>query len=212
MKVWEKMRGIRLPWWATLLVGAVLGALVILAIRYATYSPAQVHYHANMAVYINGKREEFRGPQYYQEVAICGSTDDIHLPQQRAHMHDNINSVVHVHDHAVTWGQFFENMGWYIGPDLIETNDGAKYIANDTDKLHIIINGQDYTDLTPITNRVIGDKDRLLVSFGNINEQTLQQQYKSVPSTAAHYDNTKDPASCAGSEKITPSKRLHHLF
>lgn len=195
-----------------LVLGVLLGALVILAVRFFTYHPEQVHYHANFAVYLNGQRDEFKGSQYYQEVAVCSSTTGITLPAQRAHMHDNINSVVHVHDHAVTWGQFFANLGWYVGPDFIETDNGTKYIADDTHKVHIILNGQDYTDLTPISNTLIKDRDRLLVSFGDISNQMLQVEYKSVPSTAKHYDESKDPASCAGSEKITTSQRLHHLF
>lgn len=199
-------------YWLMLIVGLVLGAVIILAIRFATYKPVQVHYHANFAVYLNGQRFAFKGPQYYQEVAVCSSTNDITLPQQRAHMHDNISSVVHVHDHAVTWGQFFENLGWYIGPNFIETDNGTMYVENDSSKLHVLINGQDYTDLTPITNMVIKDKSRLLVSFGDISDATLQQEYKSVPATAAHYDSTQDPSSCAGSEKVTVSDRLHHLF
>src|SRR6185437_6056638 len=130
--------------WLLFACGLALGVLVILAIRFFTYKPVQVHYHANFAVYLNGQRQEFKGPQYYQEVAICSSTNDITIPQQRAHMHDNINSVVHVHDHAVTWGQFFENLGWYVGPNFIETDSGTLYTENDQDKLHILINGQDY--------------------------------------------------------------------
>lgn len=198
--------------WLILVAGLLLGALVITAIRFFSYQPEHVHYHANVAVYLNGKREEFKGPQYYQEVAICSATTGITIPQQRAHMHDNINSVVHVHDHAVTWGQFFENLGWTVGPDYIETDNGTRYIADATNKLHVIINGQDYTDLTPITNMVIKDKSRLLLSFGDIDKATLQQEYNTVPSTAAHYDATKDPASCSGNEKLTISQRLHHLF
>lgn len=198
--------------WVLLGIGLLLGVLVVLAIRFVSYSPEHVHYHANFAVYLNGKREEFKGPQYYQEVAICSATKGVTIPQQRAHMHDNINSAVHVHDHAVTWGQFFENIGWYIGPDFLVIDNGTKYIASETDKLHILIDGQDYTDLTPITNMVIKDQSRLLVSFGNINSNELQTEYKSVPSTAKHYDESKDPASCAGSEKVTVKDRLKHLF
>ncbi len=198
--------------WFLVLAGAVLGALVIVAIRFATYNPVRVHYHANFAVYINGQREEFKGTQYYQEVAVCSNTNDITLPQQRAHMHDNINSVVHVHDHAATWGQFFENLGWFVGPNFIQTADGTLYTENGNNKLHILINGQDYTDLTPITNMVIQDKSRLLVSFGNISDAEVQQEYSNVPSTAARYDVEKDPASCSGGENVSTSDRLHHLF
>jgi hypothetical protein len=197
--------------WVVFLVGLIIGALVILGIRFVTYKPERVHYHANFAVYINGLREQFKGAQYYQEVAVC-SADKIHLPPQRAHMHDNMNSVIHVHDHTVTWGQFFENLGWIVGPNFIQTADGTMYVENDNSKLHILINGQDYTDLTPITNTVIKDRDRLLVSFGDIDNRTLQQEYSTVPTTAKHYDEAQDPASCAGEEDVTAKDRLHHLF
>ena len=206
-----KQRWYRSPW-VWLLVGVLLGTFAVLAIRFATYDPPHVHYHANFAVYLNGQRDEFKGAQYYQEVAICSAKNGITIPQQRAHMHDNINSVIHVHDHATTWGQFFENLGWEVGPDFVQTDDGTMYLASDASKLHIIINGQDYTDLTPITNTVIKDKDRLLVSFGDTDNSTLQQQFKTVPSTAAEVDQKTDPKSCSGHEVITVSERLHHLF
>ena len=197
--------------WFLFGAGIVLGVLALLAIRFFTYHPPQVHYHANFAVYINGQREEFKGAQYYQEVAVC-AVDNLTLPQERTHMHDNVNNVVHVHDHVVTWGQFFENLGWYVGPDFIETADGTMYKNDGDSELHVLINGQDYTGLTPITNMVIKDQSRVLVSYGDIDDATLQQEYKGIPSTAKHYDEAQDPASCAGSEKVTTSDRLHHLF
>jgi hypothetical protein len=76
------------------------------------------------------------------------------------------------------------------------------YIENGNSLLHIIINGQDYTNLTPLTNMVIKDKSRLLVSFGHLSTAQIQQEYTSVPSTAAHYDETMDPASCSGMERL----------
>ncbi len=193
-------------------IGVAFGALALLAVRLATYAPEHVHYHANFAVYLNAQRQEFKGPQYYQSVNICSASNGITIPQQRAHMHDHKNSVVHVHDHASTWGQFFENIGWVIGPDFVETDDGSLYHADGSAKLHVIINGQDYTDLTSIANTIIKDKDRLLVSFGVIDNATLQQEFKSVPNTAAHYDTSKDPSSCSSTEDIPISERFKHLF
>ena len=198
--------------WVLFTLGVVVSALVLLGIRFLTYHPVQVHYHANFAVYINGQREPFKGANYYQEEAVCKTTNDISLPEQRAHMHDKINSVIHVHDHAATWGQFFENLGWYVGPDFMQTASGTMYVANDTAKLNIMLNGQDYTDLTPITNMLIKDQDRLLVSYGPPDQALLKTQFASVPDTAHHYDITKDPASCSGDENVTTSDRLHHLF
>jgi len=195
-----------------LAIGLVLGALVVLGIRFATYHVDTTHYHANFALYINGERETFNNPTYYQEVTACTVNGPIQ-PEQRAHMHDNINSVVHVHDDGVTWGQFFENLGWYVGPDFVQTRSGTMYKANEDSKLHVILNGTDLTDLAPITDQVIGDDDRLLLSFGNMSNSDLQKEFAAVPSTAHHYDISKDPASCSGQmQKVTLSDRLHHLF
>ena len=198
--------------WFLFFGGLILGALAILALRFVTYQPANVHYHANFALYLNGQRETFKGQQYYQEINMCSSTDGIAVPQQRAHMHDNANSLVHVEDHVVTWGQFFENLGWYVGPDFVQAPDGTNYMADAQAKLHIVLNGQDYTNLTPITNMVIKDEDRLLVSFGTIDQATLNQESKTIPSTARSADLTTDPASCSGAESASAAERLRHLF
>lgn len=198
----------------TILVGAgglLLGAAIILGIRFVTYHEESVHYHANFAVYINGKREEFKSPIYYTETA-CSSATGI-TPKERAHMHDNVNDVVHVEDHAVTWGQFFENLGWYVGPSFIAKSDGTIYQENDTAELNILVNGQDYTGLGALTNMVIHDKDRVLVSYGNENQQELKGQYKTIASTAAKYDITPDPASCSGSQHETSMRdRFRHML
>ena len=195
-----------------LTMGLLIGILGVLCIRFATYHPEQVHYHANFAVYLNGSRDEFKGSQYYQSVEVCSVDRGVTIPEQRAHMHDNINSVIHIHDHATTWGQFFENLGWSIGSNYIHTDDGTQYTESAGAKLHVIVNGQDYTNLMSIANTVIKDKDRLLVSFGAPDEVALKQEYLSVPSTAGHYDTSIDPQSCSGMDAVTVSDRLHHLF
>jgi len=198
--------------WFLFAAGLLLGALIILVVRLATYTPPSTHYHANFALYINGQREEFKGPQYYEEVAACTSHGPIQ-PAQRAHMHDNINSVVHVHDDGVTWQQFFNNLGWTLAPNFIQDAQQKLYVEDDTNKLNVMLNGQNLTDLTNIANQTIRDRDRLLISYGDIDSRALQTEYTSVPNTAKHYDETKDPASCAGQmQQASFSDRLHHLF
>jgi len=190
--------------------GMVLGALIILVIRFATYKLPAVHYHANFDVYINGQRELFRGPTYYEEETACKVGNNI-TPADRAHMHDNIDDVIHVHDHAVTWEQFFNNIGWSIGGDFIETRD-TLYQNSGSNQLHIILNGQDLTGLGSIANNVIHDKDRLLVDFGSTSEQTLQKEFTAVPHTAAKYDTGSDPKTYTGAEPTTFHDRITHLF
>jgi hypothetical protein len=198
--------------WFLMAASLVAGAVLVFGIRFFTYQPPEeVHYHANFALYLNGQREEFKDAHYYTEVEMCtGDTEDI--PTERAHMHDEINNVVHVEDNAVTWGNFFENLGWTLGPNFIAKPDGMVYQAGGNTKLHIMLNGQDYTDLGNMAGRVIKDKDRLLISFGEESNAAVQDQYRAVPTTAEHYDNTPDPASCSGGHGGSMSDRLKHMF
>ena len=193
-------------------LGIFLGVLLLAAYRVATYEEKHTHYHANFALYINGKREEFKAPKYYQEVAVCKSGHEVSNPQERAHMHDNKNSLVHVHDHAVTWGQFFDNLGWIIGPDFIVDDNGNMYKADETNEVNIMIDGQDYTNLTTISNMVVKDTSKLLISYGPSDSAELDREFKTIPSTAKEANVSSDPATCASREALPFSEKLKHAF
>lgn len=188
----------------------IIGAFLILAIRFATYQPEdQVHYHANFGVYINGQREKFEGPRYYEETEATSCTlEHVESPAERAHMHGNVSDVVHVEDHLVTWGHFFQNLGWAIGDDYLKSSDKI-YSSDEQNKLTFILNGK---KVNSVTNLIIEDLDRLIVDFGNTAEQTLQEEFKAVPTTAQKYNVTPDPAGCSGNRPTTITDRFKHLF
>lgn len=197
--------------WFIALVAMVFGAALILGIRFATYKIPLIHYHANFALYINNQREMFKGKEYYSAVEVCTLNNTV-IPSERTHMHSNVNDVVHVEDHAVTWGQFFTNLGWTLGPNFIASPTGTIYTNSGETKLHTIINGQDYTGINSVQNIVINDLDKLLLSYGKVDAAMLKQQFAKVPSTANKYDVTKDPASCSGNRTTSIHDRLSHLF
>ncbi len=190
----------------------ILGAVIVLGIRFFLYKPDDVHYHANFAVYINGQRELFDSPIYYTEEAACTLGGTV-TPAGRVHMHDNVNNVIHVEDHAVTWGQFFQNLGWNMGATYLVDRAGVVYQESGNNKLNLILNGQDYTDFGGLENTVIKDQDKLLVSFGDESSDTINKEYKAIPSTAKRYDTTPDPASCSGGHNtVTVRDRFMHIL
>lgn len=178
-----------------LAAGFLLGLAILVGVRFATLrEPDHVHYHANFALYINGKRDEFTGPGFYEEVSVC-SSDNKDDPKARAHLHDNVNHVVHVHDNAVTWSAFFANLGYTLGDDVIQTEKGLYVSGKDGKKLSFVLNGQ---PVQFIANKVIEDQDVLLISYGKSNQATLKKQFDSVETDADEYDANKDPATCSG--------------
>lgn len=195
--------------WFVVCASFVLGALVVMGIRFATYQiEEQVHYHANFALYINGLREQFKDNFYYTESAESCSEQEEMTPKERAHMHGNVNDVVHVEDQAVTWGNFFQNLGWTVDSEAIITP--TQVIAGDaTNKVSFILNGE---KIDNVINRVIKDQDRLLVDYGTTTSDILQKEYQAIPATAQKYDNTQDPATCSGHKGTTMRDRMQHMF
>jgi hypothetical protein len=205
----------RLKYYLTLLrrkavVGALIGgAIVALSlvglVRFLVTPHDEVHYHANVAVFINGQREEFRGAQYYQEVAACDQHDS---PLGRVHLHDKNSHVVHVHDSVVTWGELFMNLGWSLNNSMVY--DGhTPYINGQGGELHFILNDK---PTRSIANEIIGDRDRLLISYGTEDDAALQKQFSQVESDAKHFDETADPAACQGPHHEDIWTRLRQAF
>lgn len=180
------------------LIGLFAGILIVLSIRFFNYKPEErPHYHANFVIYLNGQKEEFKDIFYYIGGESC-TTEGEHevTPQARAHMHDMVNDVVHIEDEAVTWGQFFQNIGWMVDSKLIRTPDQV-FMADSQSKVSFMLNGK---KVDSVTNRVVGNKDRLLVDFGSTNDDTLQKEFDAIASTAEKYNGSKDSGSCGAGE------------
>ncbi len=186
-----------------MLVGFIAGILWLIGFRTIALPNPTPHYHANFAVYINGQREKFDSYVYYEEVAAC--TADKNNPKSRVHMHDNVNHVVHVHDKGVTWSALFSNLGYSLGNASLETRDKVYVGSQDGAKLSFVLNGQ---IVSSVSNRVIGDEDRLLINFGPESDSDLLLRYKTVEHNAGEVDALNDPAACSGNDTNGLLQRL----
>ena len=187
------------------LAGMVAGVLLFGLVRFVAQPETGVHYHANFGVFINGVRQEFKGAQYYQEVASCSSGAN---PQSQVHMHDNVGHVVHVHDNLMTWSNFFSILGWSLHERAVF--DGGKvYVDGNGNELTFILNGK---PVRSIANEVIGDEDRLLISYGAADEVALRQQYQQLEADAHEYNQRQDPSACKGPEDLGVWRRLQRAF
>jgi len=172
-------------------LGILVGLSILALARFISYQPP-THYHANFAVFINGERDKFDGPGFYEAVTAC-TTNDTLTPAHRAHMHNHVNNVTHVHEPAVTWGMFFENIGYSIGAHHLATNTKI-YSETDSQAVRFILNGE---ELDSVTNKVIESEDQLLVSVDKPNSN-LSSQIKQIANSAGEYNAKPDPASCSG--------------
>lgn len=192
----------------SLVIGVVVGLLIFAAIRFFTYKPPNhTHYHANFAVYINGQQLKFEDPANYQEVVSCIKDDETN-PLHRAHMHDGIYDVIHVHADAVTWNQFFENLNMTTDPTYLRIKNDS-FINNSPSKATYILNGKKIVSLSGL---VISSRDKLLINYGPDDDNVITQRYEAITDKAKNYNEKLDPASCSGELTNGFSDRLNNIF
>jgi len=188
-------------------LAVLFGVFWLLAIRFVLLEKKEVHYHANFAVFVDGERLPFEKFTFYEEIESCGGLD-INNPKIRAHMHDQVNHVVHVHDSGVTWGHFFANLSYVNGDTLFKTDTTTYSEDNDTE-IRFLLNGE---EVQTTANRAIGNEDVLLVSIGDSSDEDVQNQYDQIEKNAAEYNERDDPSACSGGKPFTLSERIKQTF
>lgn len=192
----------------SLLVGVLIGLLLFAFFRFITYRPSRTtHYHANWQVWINGKQQTFPEPAFYQEVASCSINDDTD-PLHRAHMHNGIYDIIHVHANGVTYTQFLENIHSAAMPGHLVIGNNV-YQNNTENKVTYILNGKPLDSLNGI---VIKSEDKLLINYGNESENELIARDKAIDNKAGEYNHKQDPVSCSGDHTTTLQDRLQYIL
>lgn len=185
------------------LISALVGMIWLVALRFVIINKEEIHYHANFAVFVDGERLPFERFTFYEEIEACGSNGAT-SPKIRAHMHDQVNHVVHVHDNGATWGHFFANLGMTNGDTVFKT-DTDTYVEDEDTQIRFLLNGE---EVETTANRTIEDLDVLLISVGNPTEDVLQKQYSQIEQDAAVYNENDDPSACSGGKPYTLKERL----
>ncbi len=186
----------------------LLGMLIVTGWRFVAFKSDEVHYHANFALYLNGKRDEFKSFAFYEEVQACVDSNS-DSPKTRVHMHDRNNGLIHAHETGMTWGYFFANLGYTLGDAVVATGSGSYVDGQDNAKLSFVLNG---TPVTSIAGKIIKTEDRLLINYGNDDKKTLEQRYNTVPTDARKANTEHDPSTCSGGHELNFWDRLKKSF
>lgn len=137
------------------LVGAILGLGGLGLSGYYQAQTREVHYHAGILVYVDGVRQDFAKIEY-MKLAKCDEHDNgwrglrnylEHEQMEKAHLHDMVADVVHVHRPSAKWRDFFANIGYklprdkqvvgYVNGDKIERILDYPIKANDSVRIEV---------------------------------------------------------------------------
>ena len=69
------------------------------------------HYHAGLIVYVDGVKKDFSDSKYMQTEVCNLNVHENDNPISKAHLHNNIGDVAHIHVAGTTWRTLFSNLG-----------------------------------------------------------------------------------------------------
>lgn len=124
----------------SIVIALILSGLVAYRIYMSTKNE-HVHYHAGFVVYINGVKQDYSDYQYMNftpcsEHAQKKSKKEEQI--EKAHLHDGVGDVVHVHRDGGTWVDLFEN----IKVDLPGENEILKQVIEPNSSVVIEIGSE----------------------------------------------------------------------
>ena len=127
------------------------------------------HAHANFKVYIDEKILDFADNKYYMRSSFL-------------HLDDNLNkeeasSVLHMHATGVPLWIFFKSIGMDFNNDCITLENKQKFCNNGDKKLKFFVNGRENNEFG---NYAFKDSDKILISYGNENQEQIQNQLNSI--------------------------------
>lgn len=136
----------------------------------------EYHIHADFKVYLANKAFDF-SPAKYQSTDKKELSPDVHL-------HDGRGSLVHIHKLGVTLGEFFTSLGMSFTKDCFTDDTKNKFCNNSANTVKLFVNGKPNMEFDAYVPK---DQDRILISYGNENDQALKQQIDSIPDDACIY-------------------------
>lgn len=100
----------------------VSGLMIATIVALWLYPPGHnqsesVHYHAGFRVYIDDHLQDYSGYQF-MNYTPCQEHDEKKSAEEeqleKAHLHDSVGDVVHVHRDGALWGDLFKNIGVFF--------------------------------------------------------------------------------------------------
>lgn len=171
------------------------------------------HMHADWALYIDGQRQDFSAATFIAEKGNEERSADVHI-------HEPYTDVVHVHTTKTTWDEFLRTIGFVLvdpsslpgmtaDQTTLKLPNGTTLRAQNGKSFKFYVNN---VRVDGVSNTLIGDLDRVLISYGSETDQQVEaQQLPQVKNDAcilserclSRVDPNAPKETCQGGEGTT---------
>ena len=125
----------------------------------------EVDTRASFTIFTNGTLRIFTDPRYHD------LSSDVYIESPNS-------NIVNVKKARITWDDFFKTLPMKLTSDCLTTGTGQVFCTNETRTLKFYLNEQ--LDAAALS-RVINPGDKLLVSYGPLNDPAIEYQLEQIP-------------------------------
>ena len=127
------------------------------------------HIHADFKVYVNGKPLNFADSKYYIKSSF------IHLDDNQNK--EDSSGVLHMHATGIPLWIFFKSIGMDFNKDCITLENNEKFCNDENKNIKFLVNEKENDEFE---NYVFKDFDKILISYGNENQEQIKNQLNSI--------------------------------
>jgi hypothetical protein len=95
-------------------ISIAVSVLIVAVLAFFVYQKyflvKPVHYHAGFRIFVDGVLQDFSGPEYMSLQPCTDKAHKVNDQNDKAHLHDRIGYVAHVHLAGVQWSDLLTNI------------------------------------------------------------------------------------------------------
>ena len=135
------------------------------------------HIHADWKIYINDKQLGFSDKSHMERMRNNQPVSSFIHVDSGAPEPEKTGEILHMHATGIPLWIFFKSIGMDFNKDCITLENKEKFCSEGNKKLKFFVNGKENNEFE---NYVFNDLDKILISYGNENEEEIRQQLASI--------------------------------
>lgn len=135
------------------------------------------HIHADWKIYIDEKPLDFSDKSHMERMRNNQPVSSFIHVDSGAPAPEKTGDVLHMHATGIPLWVFFKSIGADFNKNCITLESKEKYCNNNNKKLKLFVNDKENSEFE---NYVFNDLDKILISYGNGNDEEINNQLASI--------------------------------
>ena len=140
----------------------------------------EYHVHADFRIFVGEQQVKLT-----DDIFMTSNQRTVH---KHAHLHDGNGEVKHIHAEDLTFASFLQSLAITLTDSCLTLFDGQALCSGEEQEVLLYVNNELYTE--PLNQYVPVDDDRILLYYGNPQDQSIQTYLEEIPSDACYYSGT----------------------